>query len=148
MLKFYNAMISNLCPPSIDSYGDGIDPKTGRPYFFRPVDNVDDEFGYGCLLTLSPPLPHPDRNGKTIRVWGNGLYTLSFFNDESTMLHKPGLNGSHATMEQIAAISMTGKRVVGKHMKQLARYATAPAQKTYGWYDMHLDRGAFLRKAR
>lgn len=148
MLKFYNAMIPNLCPPSIDSYGDGVDPKTGQPYFFRPVDNVDDEFGYGCLLTLSPPLPHPDRNGKTIRVWGNGLYTLSFFNDESTMLHKPGLNGSHATMEQIAAISMTGKRVVGKHMKQLARYATAPAQKTYGWYDMHLDRGAFLRKAR
>jgi hypothetical protein len=145
MLKFYNSMIPELCPPSIDSYNDGV-AENGKEYLFKPVDDYSKEFQYGCLQMLQP-FPDPDGNG-TIWVWNNAYLNLNFYNDEYTGLHKPGANGSHATMEQLAAMAISGYPLAGKDMKLFAEYATSPAYKNYGGYEIHLDRGKFLSRER
>lgn len=142
-LKFYNRMIPFLCPPSIDGFGDGFNSK-GERYMYKPSNIVDDDnrFEHGVLRKLCP---RPDGKGGTVWVWSKVYIDLNVMNDEFTGMKKPGLNGSHNSLERMSALAISGKKPISK---SFIDYATAPTIRSYSGKEMELDRENFLKRER
>jgi hypothetical protein len=140
LMKWYNSMQPTVCPPSIEEFGDG-------GYLFRPVtyaDGISDEYEYGCLQMA---VPHKNPNtGGIFYHWENVYISMSFFNDDFSGLHKPGLNGSHRSMEQNNAIAMSGRSLSKKQMRAYAKNTAGIATRTYNPYDLELDYSRFMKK--
>ena len=137
LMNWYHSMNNKICPPSIEDWGQG-------GYMFKPLLSSD-EYENGCLQVA---IPHVGENGKTFYHYENMYLSFSFLNDEYSGMHKIGLNGSKRTLEQLSAAAISGKWLEDDNMRQYARIASAPSNKTYGAYDIELDYGKFIRKER
>lgn len=137
LMRWFNSMRPNVCPPDIASYEDG-------KYLFKPSNKSGDD--YGCLQMMVP-MVNP-RNGEIRWRWENVYISFGHFNDDYSGLHKIGLNGASRTMEQLSAMAMSGKKLVGKNMQRFTEMASAPSPKFMGNGDMNLDYPRFLKKER
>lgn len=133
LMKFYNSMMPNLCPPNIESY-DGTT-------YFKPSLNSGYEYGSLQLLT-----PFPKPGGGWSYSWEIVTASFCYFNDDFSAMHKVGLNGASRTLEQLNAIAISGQPLQGFDLKQFARNATSPAQRIRKPHDIELDYAKFLRK--
>lgn len=146
LMSFYHEFEPEVCPPSIEDYDETAN--NGKGYLFKPVTDHDPvkPHSYGCLQ-LQTPVTDPETGQRRWR-WNNCYYAMNFFNDEYTAMHKPGMNGASTTLEAVSALSIAGLGADGEPMRQYAKYAAAPSFKTYGGYELHLDRGRFVSKER
>lgn len=135
LMKYYNSMMPNLCPPNIESY-DGTT-------YFKPC--LDSGYAYGSLMLHTP---YPSPNGGWSYTWEIVTASLSYFNDDFSAMHKVGINGASRTLEQLNAIAISGQPLQGFNFRQFLRNATSPAQRIRKPHDIELDYGKFLRKDR
>ena len=143
LMKWYNSMQPDVCPPSIDEYYGRND---GKGYLFKPVVQGSNEYERGCLQMA---VPHKSvATGKIFYHWENVYISFSFFNDDYSGLHKVGLNGANRTMEQLNAMAISGKPLEGKNMQLYTENTAAPSFKTYGPNDIELDYDRFLSRER
>lgn len=143
LMKWYNSMQPDVCPPSIDSYYDRND---GKGYLFKPIVQGKNEYERGCLQMA---VPHKSAaTGKIFYHWENVYISFSFFNDDYSGLHKIGLNGANRTMEQLNAMAISGKPLEGRNMQLYTENVAAPSFHTFGPNDIDLDYGRFLTKER
>lgn len=143
LMKWYNSMQPDVCPPDIDSYYGRTD---GKGYLFKPVVQGKNEYERGCLQMA---VPHKSAaTGKIFYHWENVYMSFSFFNDDYSGLHKVGLNGANRTMEQLNAMAISGKPLEGRNMQLYTENTAAPSFRTYGPNDVELDYGKFLSRER
>lgn len=143
LMKWYNSMQPDVCPPNIDSYYDRTD---GKGYLFKPLLDVQSEYERGCLQMA---VPHKSPvTGNIFYHWENVYLSFSFFNDDYSGLHKVGLNGANRTMEQLNAMAISGKPLEGRNMQLYTENTAAPSFRTFGPNDIELDYGRFLAKER
>ena len=138
LMKWYNSMQPSVCPKSIDDYGNG-------GYLFKPLIS-DSEYDTGCLQMA---VPHKNTTNDGVSYhWENVYISFSFFNDDYSGLHKIGLNGANRTMEQLAAMAISGKELSGSNMRLYTRNTAARSNRAYGSNDIELDYGKFIRRKR
>ena len=143
LMKWYNSMQPDVCPPSIDSY---YDRKDGKGYLFKPLLEGQSEYDRGCLQMA---VPHRSAvTGNIFYHWENVYISFSFFNDDYSGLHKIGLNGANRTMEQLNAMAISGKPLEGRNMQLYTENTAALSSRTYGPNDIELDYGRFLSRER
>lgn len=122
MLKFYNRMMPTLCPDSIT--GDWTD-KLFRPVVAGTMPDTSgketvDTFNQGCLQMA---VPYVDSQGKTYYLWQNVYAGWGFFGDEFTGFHKPNINGSSRTMDELNTINTSGQLSSVEEFRSLIRWA-------------------------
>ena len=143
LMRWYNMMQSDVCPPSIEDYYDRSD---GQGYLFKPITQSNNPYEVG---TLQMYIPHVDpTTGRTFYHWENVYASFSFFNDDYSGMHKVGLNGANRTMEQLTAMAASGMPLSGKDMRMFVKNTASLSFRPANPYNIESDYGRFLQRER
>lgn len=106
-MKFYNAMMPSLCPPTVDSIDDDLNEVNIDDYYFRPSQKSD--WSYGCLQRQVPRI-NPE-TGKTTYTWENVYTSFGIATDDYTGFHAPSVDVAKGYMQELSASMLAGNRI-------------------------------------